>query len=124
MRVQERMQGDTVGREDRARGQGDMATAEETGERGAAEKAAEGTFNKLSICGTKVTIRSVVLTLFIVTVYQSFIKRWGKSQGKNHQGGAGPSTMDPMLPAGTLPPQEVALQHLLSVSGSFTFLLF
>jgi len=58
--------------------------------RGAAEKAAEATFNKLTICGSKVTIR------------------WGKSHGKNSHSGAGPSTMDPMMqPAGTLPPQEI-----------------
>jgi len=59
--------------------------------RGAAEKAAEATFNKLSICGSKVTIR------------------WGKSHGKNSGGGgAGPSSMDP-LPRGSQggPPPEI-----------------
>jgi len=56
--------------------------------RGAAEKAAEATFNKLTICGSKVTIR------------------WGKSHGKNSQ--SGPSNMNPLMqPAGTLPPTEI-----------------
>lgn len=43
--------------------------------RGAAEKAADATFNKLTICGSKVTIR------------------WGKSHSKSSNSGAGPSSL-------------------------------
>ena len=93
--------------------------------RGAAEKAADATFNKLTICGSKVTIRSV-FTLFshssslpqIIDTLDHF--RWGKSHSKSSNSGAGPSSLGMdgvpgMTPAQLrAPPAEVNQPALLT----------
>ena len=55
-------------------------------QRKSAEKAAEGTFNKLLIKGNKITIR-LGSWLSPISVMEYIHFRWGKSQGKT----AGPS---------------------------------
>ena len=94
--------------------------------RGAAEKAADATFNKLTICGSKVTIRSVFTPfshsslhpIQIIDTLDHF--RWGKSHSKSSNSGAGPSSLGMegvpgMTPAQLrAPPAEVTQPAILT----------